>query len=101
VFCLKATSRTASYEVDDDWLRGCVYYKAGDVDCFKRNTVIQIDNQFGIPYRAIAKAHREGKFKLLGQLPNDFHQKLIAAADRSFTLSPIKRKRLLQMIGEG
>ncbi len=100
MFCLKATSKTVSYGDNDEWLSGCVYYKPGDIHCFKRSTVIQIDNQFGIPYDAIARAHREGKFKLLGQLPNDFHQKLIEAAHRSLTLSPIKRERLLQVIGE-
>lgn len=100
MFCLKVTSKTVSYEDNDGWLGGCVYYKTGDVDCFKRNTVIQIDNQFGIPYHAITRARTEGKFKLLGQLPNDFHQKLIEAAHRSLTLSQIKRERLLQVIGE-
>jgi hypothetical protein len=96
--CIKATHQTAKYENDEKAMAGCVYYKAGEVECFSVNTAIQPDNQFGISHAHIEKHHSAGQVEVHSPLPQDFQAKLQKAVEDSDTLSGRKRDRIRECI---
>lgn len=95
---MKATSQVALYKNNADMMASCVFYKAGEA-MFERDTAVQPDNQFPVPHADIAKANRTGTFRLLGQLPKDFHERLVQATKSSVRATPAQKKRLLGLIG--
>jgi hypothetical protein len=95
---MKATSQTTLYENNKDMKAGVVYYKAGELSYFSMNTAIQPDNLHPIPHAEIAKCYANSSLKLLGQMPEDFHDKLVAAVKASITLSEDRRLSILGRI---
>ena len=94
--CIKATSKTAVFKNNPDMMKGCVWFSAGQLDCFPHDTAIEPDNQIPVPYEAIRKAHNCGSLEV-HELPDRFENDLRAAIDRSATMSPRKRARILGM----
>jgi hypothetical protein len=91
---VKATSQVALYLNDPEQMAGCVFYRAGEA-CFHQDTIVQPDNLFLIPY-----AQLRGPSCVIGQLPEDFHGKLVQAIRVSIKLDANRRQRLLAMLGE-
>lgn len=77
---------------------GCVYYQAGE-EGFEKNTVIDPENRFSIEHAKIASAHKRGSFKVLWQLSDDFHIRLLEAIEGSATLTPREKRELRGLIG--
>jgi hypothetical protein len=94
---LKATSRTQIYDNMPEKMAGAVCYEAGEA-CFKERTIIQPDNPWPISHQDIVKHRRAGAFGIVGNLPADFHCRLIAAIKASPTMSPTWRRSMLAMI---
>jgi hypothetical protein len=88
--CLKTTSNTGPYESDPEKMAGAVYYKAGELTCFPKNTAIQPDNRFTVSHDKI-KADRELK---TFAMPADFKERLKKAVAESVTLWGAKRKTI-------
>jgi hypothetical protein len=95
---MKATSQTTLYENSKEMKAGVVYYKAGEISFFPMNTAIQPDNLHPIPHAEIAKCHANSSLKLMGQMPADFHDKLMAAVKASITLSEDRKQNILSRI---
>jgi hypothetical protein len=96
--CFKATSQTTLYDNNKEMRSGVVYYKAGELSYFSMNTAIQPDNAHPIPHAHIAQCHANASLKLLGQMPTDFHDKLVAAVKASITLSEDRKQSILSRI---
>jgi hypothetical protein len=95
---MKATSHTSLYDNNHEMRAGVVYYKAGELSYFPMNTAIQPDNLHPIPYAHIATCHANSTLKYLGQMPTDFHEKLLAAVKASVTLSEERKLNILSRI---
>jgi len=95
---MKATSQTTLYDNNKDMRSGVVYYKAGEIAYFPLNTAIQPDNLHPIPHLEISKCHGNSSLKILGKMPEDFHDKLVAAIKASITLSEDRKQNLLSRI---
>ncbi len=91
--CLKATSNTSLYLNNPERMAGCVYYKAGELSCFKRDTIVQPDNQFPVAHSRIDCAER-----VLGKLPSDFPQKLRTAIENSSTMTENRKRSILGLL---
>ncbi len=91
---MKATSQVALYQNDPEQMAGCVFYRAGEV-CFHLDTVVQPDNLFMIQH-----ANLRDPACVIGQLPADFHGKLVQAIRASIKLDANRRRVLLEMLGE-
>ena len=77
-------------------MAGCVYYRAGEIECFPDNTAIQPDNQIPVPHYTICSAETRGELEMWA-LPEDFKQRLIAAVANSTTLNGRAKARLAEM----
>jgi hypothetical protein len=99
VVCLKATSHVEVYTGNSANLRGVVFYRAGSIDCFPVDTVVQPDNLIPIPHPDIIEQHQTGTFRIAGQCPKEFHDQLVAAIRASDTLEPRQERRLNQLLG--
>jgi len=80
-------------------MAGVVFYPAGSNPCFDRDTVIQPDNQLAIPHARLARQESTGDFALLGEMPDDFKDRLIEASRASVTMDGRQRKRLWIVLG--
>jgi len=100
-FCIKATSKTTAYANNPKRLAGVVFYRAGVISFFEKDTVIEPDNQFPIPHYDLIRQHSNasGDVRLLGALPSDFPAALAKAVRDSVTMPPSKKKRLLLILG--
>ena len=92
--CLKASSKVARYLADSELLNGVVFYKAAEVSSFEKDTVIQPDNQFPIAHSDLLRHHQSRQLTILGEMPPDFREKLLAATDQSSTMSERTKGRL-------
>ena len=97
-FCIKATSKVSLYINNPQMLAGCVLYRAGECDCFECDTAVQPDNQVPIRHADISSSHERGELQILGTMPEDFKERLRAAANNSFRIVPRERNRLLQFL---
>jgi hypothetical protein len=95
---MKATSQTMLYDNNKEMKAGVVYYKAGELSFFPMHTAIQPDNPHPIPYAHIVKCHANYSLKCLGQMPANFHDKLVAAVNASITLSEDRKHNILSRI---
>jgi hypothetical protein len=97
--CIKTTSNKELYS-DERKQKGCVCYKAGDLDCFPADlTFIEPDNQFPIAHVDIMAARRKGDFEN-HTLPADFEARLREAIRCSITLSKREKQRLAQFVND-
>ncbi len=96
--CLKATSQVDIYLNNKDQMAVCVFYEAGTVKCFERDTAVQPDNQIPISHHQLRAAHTKGELEIMETLPADFEEKLRKAIGDSVTISGREKKRILQML---
>jgi hypothetical protein len=99
--CLKATSKLEAYKNNSPRMGGVVFYNAQEISFFEKDTIIQPDNQFPIPHSNLAKQFADKSLVVLGMMPSGFAESLVRAIEKSITMSPIKKRRLLEMLGEG
>ena len=91
---MKATSQVALYLNDPEQMAGSVFYRARE-SCFRQDTVVQPDNLFLIPYSRL-----KNPSCVIGQLPTDFHGRLVSAIRASIKLDANRRAKLLELVGE-
>jgi hypothetical protein len=95
--CIKTTSNVDLYS-DQRKRKGCVCYKAGELECFPAElTFVEPDNQFPISHVDIIAANRNGKFEN-HLLPDDFQERLCVAIKSSITLSVRQKQRLAEFV---
>jgi hypothetical protein len=92
---MKATSQVALYLNDPEQMAGCVFYRAGEA-CFHVDTIIQPDNLFMIRHAQLRKPSC-----VIGELPEDFHGKIVQAIRASIKLDANRQRGLLAMLGAG
>lgn len=98
--CLKATSQVKIYINNRELMVGCVYYKAGELKAFSKDTVIQPDNQIPIAHDYLIQSERNKSLDILGIMPADFRSKLKKAISDSLTMSEREKLRLLKILGK-
>jgi hypothetical protein len=79
LICFKPTSHTQYYDAEPLRLKGVVEFLPGEVTCFSERTLISPDT-YNIPYAHIRACHGRDEFKRVGCLPEDFREKMNAAA---------------------
>ena len=94
--CLKATSRLKRYEDEPELMQGCVLVRASESDCFRKDTIVQADNLFPVRHSFLQE-----DTCIIGQLPQDFHEKIVAAIKVNIVLEPRRKQRLLQELSKG
>lgn len=82
VRCFKRTSRTEFYDREPDRLKGVVEYRRGQVACLNAERTLISPESYGITYAYIRSCHRNGKFRMVGRLPDTFREQINAAASR-------------------
>jgi hypothetical protein len=98
--CLKATSKTKLYETTPEKLASCVLYQANELQFFNKKTAIQPDESFNISYEHFVRYSKLNKFFYVGNMPDDFHARLVLAIKNSCLLSGKQANELLTAIGE-
>ena len=97
-YCLKTTSKTETFDANPDQLRGVVAYDKHECAIIEKRTIIDPRNQFPIPHALLIEHQHNGNHEHRGILPEDFKDKLIAAARNSKVIEPSKKKRLLSQL---
>lgn len=64
------------------------------MECFPRDTVVQVDNMFPIPLAELDKTSIEGL------MPEDFHARFVQAIKDSVLLTRQRQKFLLEKLRE-
>jgi hypothetical protein len=95
--CIKATSQV--HRFSPEMLKGCVYYKAGE-SLFDLDTVVDPSNALRLWHSDMRAEANVGRYKILGKLPSDFHERFVTAVRSSITLEPKKKAALLEAVGE-
>ena len=98
LICIKTTSKTDLYRNNPEMRNGCVWYDAYEVDVFRKDTIIQPDNPFPLPYGNLRMSAMRHELQICGRLPDDFEQKLTAAIGASKTLAPARKANLLNLL---
>ena len=99
-WCIKTTSQVKRFQADPDLLNGCVFYKAGELAFFDQDTIIDPANFMPLLHDTLQREATKGRYCVEGKMPDDFHQKIVAAMRSSTTLEPKKKLALLEAIGE-
>jgi len=97
--CLKATSQVKSYLNNPAKMAGAVFYRAGTIQFFQRDTVIQPDNPLLIPHSNLLTQHATGDLAVLGIMPAGFADDLIRAIEASTTIAKARKRNLLDLAG--
>jgi len=98
LICIKATTQVELYKNNREKMAGCVYYCAKELQFFEKDTAVEPDNQFAIPYSEIIQAYKDGEFHILGEMPDTFEVDLLNAIEDSGTLSQVESARLKSLI---
>jgi hypothetical protein len=95
--CIKATSKV--HHFSQEMLKGCIYYKVGE-SLFEEDTVVDPSNILSLLHQTIIAEAAKGRYRILGKMPDDFHERFVAAVRASTTLEPKKKAFLLEAVGE-
>ena len=98
--CIKATSKADAYDNNPEKMLGAVCYEVGKA-CFDVRTVVEPDNPLPISHQDIVRHNRSRAFAVIGALPADFHERLVAAIKASVTMSQSRKSSMLTKIGAG
>lgn len=88
MICIKATSQIEAYRNNPKKMAGVVFYEAGSIFFFEKDTVIQPDNYFAMLHSTLAKQRAAGDLIVLGAMPDGFRDALIEAVVASETMTP-------------
>ena len=77
---------------------GAVFFEKGATACFDKDTIVEPDNQIPLSYEKVMYADRMNTLERLGELPDDFGEKLIEAVKKSETMYEMQQKRLLKLL---
>ena len=94
---VKATSGVAVYLNNQEKMRGCVFYRGGQLPCFPCDTVIQPDNQIPLAHKMLADVHFDGGIQCW-PLPPDFEAIFRAAVANSISMDKKKKQRLIAVL---
>lgn len=95
---MKATSNIALYKNSKELFAGVIFYKAGELPFFPLDTVIQPDNLHPIPHLHLSRCHAAGTLVELGDMPENFHARVVAAVNASITIPQARKQNILQRI---
>lgn len=88
MICIKATSQIEAYRNNPKKMAGVVFYQAGSISFFEKDTIIQPDNYFAMLHSTLAKQRAVGDLTVLGAMPDGFRDALIEAVVASETMTP-------------
>ena len=82
LICFKPTSVTTRYDKELISMKGVVEYKPGDLPPFSVRTIIDPESRTPFPYSYLRSCYANSKFEIVGKLPDDFRDKMLAAVER-------------------
>jgi len=80
-------------------MAGAVFYRAGTIAFFSRDTIIQPDNPLLVPHSNLMTQHATGSLTVLGAMPASFAADLAKAIEASVTIAKARKQHLLQLAG--
>jgi hypothetical protein len=81
LICFKPTATTSRYDREETLVAGVVEYKPGEVTVFAERTLIDpID--YRIPYSHLRSCYINERLTVVGQLPEDFRDRITIAANK-------------------
>ncbi len=96
--CMKATSQISMYANNADQMKGVVYFAAMELPFFPVDTAVQPDNPHPITHIDISRCQANGSFKLLGNMPKDFPERLMSAIANSITMKPARKQHWISRL---
>ena len=78
--CFKPTSQEQNFLGDEFVLKGVVHYLKGEVDFFHADHTFISPEVYAIPYSQLRLHQINRNFEFVGRLPEDFRQRIEAAA---------------------
>jgi hypothetical protein len=79
VLFFKPTSQTQDYDAEPSRLCGVVEYQAGELECFPMRTLID-PARYCVGCAHLGNCHDRGELRRVGVLPDDFRERMNAAA---------------------
>jgi hypothetical protein len=98
--CIKPTSKVERYKADQSLMNGAVFYGGKTLPFFSEDTVIDPERYFEIPIPHLIKQANCGRYKVEGQMPPDFHGRLVKAIRESKLLERKTAEMLLGCVNE-
>lgn len=77
-------------------MQGVVFYRAGTVACFEKDTVIQTEKLWPVDYYALKICSTAS---VLGMMPEDFPEALTEAVRKSVILNRAEQERIFDLLG--
>jgi hypothetical protein len=87
IWCVKTTSQLKYYEHNAEGYRGCVFVASGTCPHFEKDTVIQLNNPYHIPYDKVMEC--------LGPMPIGFGREFMHALKMNTQLSHAEKQTWL------
>jgi hypothetical protein len=78
---------------------GAVVCEEGTTRFFSEKTIIDPGSLIQIWHSHLHAQAQRDHYRIAGQMPEDFHVKLLRAVRESFTLEPKTQKKILDLIG--
>lgn len=80
-------------------MAGVVVYPAGAISFFEKDTIIPPDNPIIHHHSNLAKQYAAGDLAVLGIMPDGFVEELVRAIKDSITMSAVRKRNLLALLG--
>jgi hypothetical protein len=96
VMSLKATSKLERYRNNPKLMQGVVFYSAGTIPCFEKDTAIQTEKIWPIDYYRLKICSTAA---VLGVMPKDFPEALRDAVQKSVILNRAEKQRIFDLLG--
>lgn len=81
-------------------MAGVVFYPAGSIPFFQKDTIVQPENRVALWHSNLAKQHVIKDLTILGNMPANFSKRLIGAVLASETMSPKEQRLFLDVLLE-
>jgi len=79
---------------------GFIFYPAGEISFFEKDTVVDPASLFPIPHAYLVRQQISSDYRWLGEMPSGFPAALINAAKKSTLMSPAEKRRIHEIMSE-
>jgi len=94
--CFKPTSKPQHYEDDPDRLAGVVVYRRGEVECFESERTFIEPKHYPMSYSELQRYDARGEFSIVGRLPAEFRERMIAAVNAKIEWRNTQKQEFLR-----
>jgi hypothetical protein len=98
--CFKPTTKVQRYQDEPVLLEGAIEYQAGELKFFPKRTIVPV-TPMPIPYASLRKCHVSTKIEPLGEMPEDFRERVLTAILNRADWNNAKKRTVLTTLGFG